>query len=137
MNIIVSSLSIILNSSISECQRKRCTSQAKFEDPIPNIDSSEDFPVKLTNATRLSFLMIIICNIIQTLEEAKKIPMRRGTLIPYQQLSAVHVENSNTPNYELDIEVLKEELTRKNYKKKFHHLLHWEEKEHQRIIIQK
>ena len=60
MNIIVSSPSIILNSSISECQRKRCTSQAKFEDPIPNIDSSEDFPVKLTNATRLSFLMIII-----------------------------------------------------------------------------
>ena len=77
------------------------------------------------------------CNIIQTLEEAKKIPMRRGTPIPYQQPSVVHVENSNTPNYELDIEVLKEELTRKNYKKKFHHLLHWEEKEHQRILIQK
>lgn len=74
----------------------------------------------------------------QTLEEAKKVPMRRRT--PYQQsklFSEVHAENINLQNDELDVEVLKEELTRKNYVKKFHHLLLWEEQEHQRVLDQK
>ena len=75
------------------------------------------------------------------MEEAKKVPMRRGTPIPYQQpklSSTVHVENSSAvPDYELDMEVIEEELTRENYKNKFHHLLQWEEQEHQKTLIQK
>ena len=83
--------------------------------------------------------MIMYYNIIvQTLEEAKKVPMR--CKIPYQQpeLSPeVYTENLTIPNDELNVEVIKEELTRENYTTKFHHLLQWEEQEHQRILVQK
>lgn len=70
----------------------------------------------------------------QSLEEAKKMPGKRR--IPYQQpktLSKTHTEIFD----ELDMEVLKEELTRENYIKKFHHLLRFEEQEHQRVLDKK
>ena len=36
--------------------------------------------------------------------------------------------------HELDVKVLKQELTRENYTEKFHHLLCWEEREHDNIL---
>ncbi len=37
----------------------------------------------------------------------------------------------------LNLDVIKKELTRENYKEKFQHLLCWEEKEHERILTER
>ena len=74
----------------------------------------------------------------QSLEEAKKLPKK--SRVPCQQPKLPHEVNTKAsarPNHSLDIELLKEELNRKNYIDKFHHLLMCEEQEHHRILNEK
>ena len=77
----------------------------------------------------------------QSLEEAKQVPAKAKARVPHQQSKLtsdqVHTGFSSDSSDKLDIEVLKEELTRKNYVKKFRHLLLWEEQEHDRILKEK
>ena len=37
----------------------------------------------------------------------------------------------------LDKAIIEKDLTRENYKEKFHHLLCWEEKEHEKLLAER
>ena len=57
-------------------------------------------------------------------------------IVPFK-LPEVHSESFTKYKSELDIERLKQPLTRENYVEKFHHLLCWEEKEHDTLLRQR
>ena len=53
------------------------------------------------------------------------------------KLPEIHSESYAKYKDELDIDQLKQDLTRENYVEKFHHLLCWEEKEHDNLLKQR
>ena len=53
------------------------------------------------------------------------------------KLPEVHSQSFTEYKHELDVEKLKKPLTRENYVTKFHHLLCWEEQEHDKILKQR
>ena len=61
----------------------------------------------------------------------KKVPKK--VRAPYQQLKLI----PKPPTKVYDMELLKQELTRKNYIEKFNHLLLCEEQEHHKILNEK
>ena len=74
----------------------------------------------------------------QSLEEAKEVPKKFRA--PFQQpklIPEAHTEVCAGYKDKIDVELLKEELTRENYVEKFHHLLLCEEQEHHRILNEK
>ena len=106
----------------------------------PNIDSSKDFPVgyfyELCSYMKLQYELN---DDTQSLEEAKKMPAKKKLPLNSrpprdQPPSPVH---EGFFNEDLDIKVLKKELTRENYVRRFHHLLKWEEQEHYKTLKEK
>ena len=65
-----------------------------------------------------------------------KPPHQRTTLSPLT-IPEVHSESFTQYKHQLHIECLKEPLTQKNYVEKFHHLLCWEEQEHDKNLKQR
>ena len=56
----------------------------------------------------------------------------------FQEMYAASKESFNERvKEELDIEVIRAPLTTDNYKKKFHHMICWEEKRHIEILDEK
>lgn len=53
------------------------------------------------------------------------------------KLPEVHSESFTAYKNDLDIDRLKQPLTRESYVEKFHHLLCWEEKEHDNLLKQR
>jgi hypothetical protein len=83
---------------------------------------------------------------LQTLSDAAKVkgskkripqePSHRAApmqVVPIK-LPEVHSESFTKYKNELDIDRLKQPLIRENYVEKFHHLLCWEEKEHDDLL---
>ena len=98
----------------------------------------------------LFYIILSIYNIaLQTLIDAakvkgnkKRIPQESSQCTAPPQvvsikLPEVHSESFNKYKNELDIDQLKQPLTRENYVEKFHHLLCWEEKEHDDLLKQR
>ena len=98
----------------------------------------------------LFHISINIYNIaLQTLNDAakvkgnkKRIPQGSSQCVAPAQvvpvkLPEVHSESFTKYKNELDIDRLKQPLTRENYVEKFHHLLCWEEKEHDDLLKQR
>ena len=88
--------------------------------------------------------------VLQTLKDASKVKaskkkaVRQVTSQPVDvslkaipKLPEAHSESFNEYKHELDVELLKQPLTRNNYVTKFHHLLCWEEQEHDKILKQR
>ena len=80
----------------------------------------------------------------QTLEETKNVRVskrqRRSTTSSQQDVEGVTVENTKyffQYGDKLDERIFHGPLTLENYKKRFHHLLCWEEKEHMSILSER
>ncbi len=76
---------------------------------------------------------------IQDLNSAKsvKIPKRKQTYHKPQQEVRNYTLDSHSMSfkkYDLSMDEISYELTRENYKRKFHHLLCWEEQEHCNVL---
>ena len=77
----------------------------------------------------------------QTLDAASKIPQQRGkAVVPAKSINTnIHSSFLDEFKGELDADhpVLKEPLSPANYQQKFHHLLCWEELEHDKQLVQR
>ena len=95
------------------------------------------------------FIFFIIIITLQTLGDAAKVkgskkripqePLQCAAptqVVPFK-LPEVHSESFSKYKSELDIDRLKQPLTRESYVEKFHHLLCWEEKEHDDLLKQR
>ena len=95
------------------------------------------------------FIFFIIIITLQTLGDAAKVKSSKKR-IPQEPLQCaapthvvpvklpeVHSESFSKYKSELDIDRLKQPLTRESYVEKFHHLLCWEEKEHDDLLKQR
>ena len=95
------------------------------------------------------YVPFIIIITLQTLSDAakvkgskKRIPQEpsqcaASTQVVPVKLPEVHSESFTKYKSELDIDRLKQPLTRESYVEKFHHLLCWEEKEHDDLLKQR
>ena len=64
-------------------------------------------------------------------------PHHRAVPCPQTMYAASKESFSERIKEELDIEIIQAPLTRENYKKKFHHMICWEEKRHVEILDEK
>ena len=89
--------------------------------------------------------MCLVSFHIQTLQEAAKVPMRKKQPCEpsaEKNSSLLHSQSSHhfiTHHHHcaVDIELLESQLTRENYRAKFHQLLCREEEEHERLLAER
>ena len=71
----------------------------------------------------------------------RKMPLESSPLTAsskvLSKLPEEHSKSFTQYKHALDIEKLKQPLSRENYVEKFHHLLCWEEQEHDKILKQR
>ena len=72
------------------------------------------------------------------LKESKKAARIRIAAVPTAMKRQTHHTNFYRElEGKLDMKVIQRKLTPENYKEKFHHLLCWEEKEHERLLAER
>ncbi len=108
--------------------------------PPPHFDPT-DFPVRLTYVlTSLKSKFFKKLNLSQVVETSREKVSKRVLREIQHAPPAAAPPRQHTDFYkrikldEHSQAIIRSELTRENYKEKFHHLLCWEEKEHEKIL---